>query len=375
MWQCKECGKKYSAEPIYCDFCGATENFIEPVDVKENESFYRGIEAGFQNNVAKKDFDDYDKLIKDFLADEYQPISRKVKEPFEDEMLEKEKKQRREKRLESLDNEYYESIKTVVGTDSIEKDDYYKDLEDLFKEPVQAGDQTTFNGIFKRNDTIENTFLKPKNKKGRSVVDEKVKSAKPDKKFKMPVSIPIPTIALAKKNKDNFSEKPKDDKKLIKIVAILGSVFALMIIMMSLVLGNIVDSGDESGKLPSEQKMMNFFTDIKALDETIFLENPIMISFMEYEGTNIEKQEMLKILYAMVTSEQLVIQGVNKIDQKGINRVLVTYGVSGDDISKETLDQLLFRTNDNITYQLDFTDFVTQYTIAKGKYQIEEIQE
>lgn len=372
MWQCKECGKKYSAEPIYCDYCGATENFIEPVDIKENESFYRGVEAGFHNNVANKDFEDYDKLIKDFLTDEYQPISRKVKEPFEDEMLEKEKKQRREKRLESLDNEYYESIKTVVGTDSIEKDDYYKDLEDLFKEPLQSGDQTTFNGIFKKNDTMENTFLKPKNRKGRSVVEEKINGAKPKKKLKMPISIPIPTVALTKKNKDGFSEKPKDDKKLIKLVAILGSVFVLMIIMMVIVLGNIIDSGDESGKLPSESKMLSFFTDIKALDEANFTENPIMISFMEYEGTNVEKQEMLKLLYAMVISEQLDIEGVSKIEQKGINRVLVTYKVSGDDISKDTLDQLLFRTNDNIVYQLDFTDFVTQYTIAKGKYQIEE---
>jgi hypothetical protein len=372
MWQCKECGKKYSAEPIYCDFCGATENFLEPVDVKENESFYRGVEAGFQNNLANKDFDDYDKLIKDFLADEYQPISRKVKEPFEDEMLEKEKRQRREKRLESLDNEYYESIKTVVGTESIEKDDYYKDLEDLFKEPLQGGDQTTFNGIFKKEDTIENTFLKPRNKKGRSVVENKIKANSPKKRLKIPISIPIPMIGSAKKKKDGFSENPKDERKLLKIIAILGSVFALMIVLMVIVLGNIVDSGDESGKLPSEETMLSFFTDIKAIDEASYLENPIMISFMEYEGTNVEKQEMLKILYAMVTSEQLVIQGVNKIDQKGINRVLVTYAVSGDDISKDTLDQLLFRTNDNITYQLDFTDFVTQYTIAKGKYQIEE---
>lgn len=372
MWQCKECGKKYSTEPIYCDFCGAAENFIEPVDIKENESFYKGVEAGFRNNLAKKDFDDYDQLIKDFLADEYQPISRKVKEPFEDEMIEKAKKQRREKRLESLDNEYYESIKTVVGTDSIEKDDYYKDLEDLFKEPVQGGDQTTFNGIFKKNDTIENTFLKPKNKKGRSVVEDKIKSNTPIKRPKLPLSIPIPMIGTAKMNKDSFKESPKDDKKLIKIIGILGTVFTLMIVLMVIVLGNIVDSGDESGKLPSEATMSKFFTDVKALDEASFLENPVMISFMEYEGTNVEKQEMLKILYGMVTSEQLVIQGVNKIDQKGINRVLVTYDVSGDDISKDTLDQLLFRTNDNITYQLDFTDFVTQYTIAKGKYQIED---
>lgn len=370
MWQCKECGTKYSVEPIYCDFCGATENFIEPVDIRENESFYRGVEAGFQNNLANKDFEDYDQLIKDFLADEYQPISRKVKEPFEDEMLEKEKKQRREKRLESLDNEYYESIKTVVGTDSIEKDDYYKDLEDLFKEPLQAGDQTTFNGIFKRDDTMENTFLKPKNKKGRSVVEEKIIADKPKKKFKIPVS--IPTIALGKKNKESFSEKPKDDKKLIKLVAILGSVFVLMIMMMILVLGKIVDSGDDSRNLPSEEKMLSFFTEIKALDEASFMENPIMISFMEYEGTNVEKQEMLKMLYTMVISEQLNIEGVNKIEQKGINRVLVSYKISGDEILKDTFDQLLFRTNDNITYQLDFTDFVTQYTIAKGRYPTEE---
>ncbi len=370
MWQCKECGKKYNAEPIYCDFCGATENFIEPVDVKENESFYRGVEAGIQNNIANKDFEDYDQLIKDFLSDEYQPISRKVKEPFEDEMLEKAKKQRREKRLESLDNEYYESIKTVVGTDSIEKDDYYKDLEDLFKEPAQSGDQTTFNGIFKKNDTIENTFLKPKNKKGRSVNDEKVKTAKPKRELNIPFSIPIPAIGFGKK-KESFSEKPKDDKKLIKIIAILGSVFALMIIMMVIVLGNIIDSGDEGGKLPSEKKMLSFFSEVKALDEPSFLENPTMISFMEYEGTNVEKQEMLKLLYGMVTSDKLNIEGVDKIDQKGINRVLVTYKISGDALLKDTFDQLLFRTNDNISYQLDFTDFVTQYTIAKGENSVE----
>ena len=367
MWQCKECGKKYNAEPIYCDFCGAAENFIEPVDIKENESFYEGVEKSFQTNIGNKDFEDYDQLIKDFLSDEYQPISRKVKEPFEDEMLEKAKKEQREKRLQSLDNEYYESIKTVVGTESIEKDDYYKELEDLFKEPIQSGDQTTFNGIFKKDDTMENTFLKPKNRKGRSGTV----SAEPSVKTKK-VNIPIPSLNFGKKNNNGFNDSPKDDKKLIKVIAALGSVFVLMVVIMIMVLSNIIGAGDESGKLPSKEKMLSFFSSIEKLDEASFIDNPTMVSFMEYEGTNQEKQAMLKTLYEMVSSDKMTIEGVEKIEQKGINRVQVTFKVSGDDMHADTFDQLLFRTSDNKSYQLDFTDFVTQYTISNEQNKVEE---
>ncbi len=367
MWQCKECGKKYNLEPIYCDFCGATENFIEPVDKNENESFYEGVEKSYREKIGNKNFDDYDQLIKDFLNDEYQPVSRKIKEPFEDEMKEKAKKKLREKKLESLDTEYYESIKTVVGAEHIEKDDYYKDLEDLFKDPIEAGNQTTFNGIFKKDDTMENTFLKLKSKKGRSINSSKEDVVKPKQKN----AIPLPSLKFGKKKDDGIERNTKDDKKLIKIVAALGSVFVIMIIIMVLAVGNIVKSGDESGKLPSEDTMLGFFTSIEQLDEKTFLENPTMISFMEYEGSNEEKQLMLKTLYTMLKSGEMNIVGVDKIEQKGINRVKVTYNVSGNSLYKDTFDQLLFRTNDNKTYQLDFTDFVTQYTIANERNKVE----
>ena len=88
---------------------------------------------------------------------------------------------------------------------------------------------------------------------------------------------------------------------------------------------------------------------------------------MEYNGTNTEKQDMLKQLYTMVKSGKMKITGVSKIEQKGINRVLVTYNVEGDSLYVQTFDKLLFRTSDNKTYQLDFTDFVTQYTKVKEK--------
>lgn len=367
MWQCKECGKKFNIEPIYCDFCGATENFIEPVDKSENEAFYKGVEQGYHAKIDNKDFDDYDKLIKDFLTDEYIPISRKVKEPFEDEMLEKAKNKLREKKLKSIDNEYYESIKTVVGSDSIEKDDYYKDLEDLFKEPIQSGDQTTFNGIFKKNDTMENTFLKPKNKKSRSIPLDSEPVIKPVKKM----SISMPAISFGKKTDGSNEGSRHDDKKLMKILAGLGSVFILMIVIMVLVIGNIIGSGDESGKLPSKELMSKFFTSIKQLDEKTFTENPTMISFIGYEGTNQEKQLMLKTLYTIVASDDFNVVGVDKVEQKGPNRIMVTFGVSGKALYKDTFDQLLFRTSDNKSFQLDFTDFVTQYTIASEKNKVD----
>lgn len=363
MWQCKECGKKYNAEPIYCDFCGASENFIEPVNASENESFYEGVEKSYQTNICNKNFDDYDQLIKDFLSDEYQPISRKIKEPFEDEMLEKAKKERREERLKSIDNEYYESIKTVVGTDSIEMDEYYRDLEDLFKEPIQSGDQTTFNGIFRKEDTIENTFLKPKDRKGRSIQKANETLAKPKKK----INIPVPSFNFDKKENNDFNNNPKVDKKLFKILGALCGVFVSLVILMVFVVGNIVGSGDESGKLPSKNLMIGFFSSISKLGEQDFIDNPSMISFMEYNGTNTEKQDMLKQLYTMVKSGKMKITGVSKIEQKGINRVLVTYNVEGDSLYVQTFDKLLFRTSDNKTYQLDFTDFVTQYTKVKEK--------
>ncbi len=367
MWQCKECGRKFNIEPIYCDFCGATDNFLEAIDKSENDSFYKGIEQSYQSKIGNKNFDDFDKLIKDFLADEYQPISRKVKEPFEDEMKEKAKAKLREKKLESLDTEYYESIKTVVGTESIEKDDYYQELEDLFKAPIQSGDQTTFNGIFKKNDTMENTFLNPKNKKGRSIPLKKESFSKPVKKK----PIPLPSLNFWEKNDNGDKKNNHNNKKLVKVIAALGSVFILMIILMVLVVGNIVGSGDESGKLPSKELMSNFFTSIEQLDEQSFLENPTMISFMEYEGTNEEKQLMLKTLYALVTSGEWNITSVDKVEQKGLNRVMVTFNVSGNELHTDIFDQLLFRTNDNKTYQLDFTDFVTQYTIGIEKNKID----
>ncbi|MDD2370537.1 MAG: hypothetical protein PHQ32_00850 [Firmicutes bacterium] len=367
MWQCKECGKKYDIEPIYCDFCGATENFIEPVDIVETENFYAGVEQNYRKKIENKNFDDYDQMIKDFLNDEYQPVSRKVKEPFEDEMKEKAKEKLRKKRLESLDNEYYESIQTVVGSKSIEKDDYYKDLEDLFKDPIQSGDQTTFNGIFKKDDTMENTFLNPRNRKGRIPASnrEGISKQKPKK------NIPLPTLNFGKKNIDGVNREVKDEKKLIKIVVGLGSVFILMIVLMALVIGNITKSSDESGKLPSEATMLGFFNSIEQLDETEFMDNPTMISFMAYEGTNEEKQLMLKTIFAMVKSGDMEVLGVDEIEQKGINRVKVTFNISGDPLYKDTFDQLLFRTVDNKTYQLDFTDFVTQYTIANEDNKVE----
>ena len=368
MWQCKECGKKFNIEPIYCDFCGASEGFLEQVDQAAEDDFYKQVENSFNTSVQAKSFHDYDSLIKDFMADEYIPVSTKVKEPFEDEERLRKEKAEKEKKLKSLDDDYYESIKSVVGAESLENDDYYKDLETMFNEPINSGDQTTFNGIFKKEDTIENTFLKPK-KKAKRVIKSPIAADVPKAAAGKGLRIPIPAIPLPGKKTEGGGKparpsNPKDDKKLLKLLGGLGAVFVVMVVLMLTLVNYIVDSGDNADKLPSETNIMSFFTQVKALDEQAFMSNPTMVSFYNYSGTIDEKQTMLKNLYALVTAADVEVRGTKDIVQKGINRFQVDFDVKGSELAVSTLDQLLFRTNDNKTYQLDFSDFVNQYTIA-----------
>lgn len=365
MWQCKVCGKKFNKEPVYCSYCGATDDFLTVSDPKDSEDFYKEVENNFNSPVSNKTFQDYDSMIKDFMSDEYVPVSTKVKEPFEDEMKLKAEKRAREEKLNKIDQEYYESIKTVVGADGIEKEDYYESLEDMFKEPINAQDETTFNGLFKKEDTMENTFLKPKQKEKR-VKNQTFQVGNSDRK-KL-INLPAWSLAPKKKSDDLKKDNEKSNKKLIKILAGLLGLFVFMLFFMSFLVNQIVKSGDGKTDLPSKETMEGFFTTIKGMDQNTFLTSTDdLISFVGYEGNLEEKKTQLTELHAMVTSPDFKVNGVKDITGKGSNRILVEYNLTGSKIAVDTFDQLVFRASDVGTYLLEFSDYVAQVTIAKAE--------
>lgn len=401
MWECRECGKKFHTEPIFCDFCGATGDFLKPLDQAEVEAFYRDVENSFNANVSargeEKSFEDYDALIRDFLSDEYNPIDTRVKEPFEDEERERAARKAKEEKLATLDAEYYASLKHLTGEESEEKDDYYKNLEGVFGEELSGGHETTFNGIFREEDTMENTFLKPKPKTKRApeplgggapnslkrpapVKTALVGSGGVKKRFSIPVlPIPLPDLSRVRgwisdiplRSGGNVPNRkpdsPAESRKLIKALVGVGVGLVLMVVLMTVLITSIVDSGDNSGSLPTENTLLKFFSEIKSMDEATFVANPSMVSFYGYAGDVNEKQTMLKNLYALASATDTKVDGANNIVQKGINRIQADFAVSGSAMAKEVFDQLLFRTTDKKTWQLDFADFVIQYTIATEK--------
>lgn len=204
MWQCKICGKNFNKEPIYCSHCGATDNFLIKINPKDSDDFYKEVENNFHSPVSIKSFSDYDNMVKDFLADEYVPLSRKIKEPFEDEVKLKAEKKIREEKLKNIDHEYYESIKSYVGTEGIENEDYYKSLENFFQEPVNNRDETTFNGLFSKEDTIENTFLRSKQKEKRL---DKINVKTEGLLHKLNRNIKLPSFIGVLRKRNNGSEE------------------------------------------------------------------------------------------------------------------------------------------------------------------------
>lgn len=368
MWQCKECGKKFHLEPPYCDACGATQGFRNVPDPDDAEAFFRAVEASFfleekgPEQPEEAEYEDYDTLIRDFLKDEYKPVSKEVRRPFEEEDRLRQERKAREAREASLDQEYYDSLKNVVGEEALEGDDYYRDLEELFREkPAKGGHETTFGGLFDKEDTLENTFLKP-GKKGKRQKDAPVPLRKPSKRPS------FPGISLLKpgelKRPSQGQDRPEDKKKLVKILAGLGGVLVLMVVLMVILINSIVDSGDNGTVLPSEEAMLGFFDDIRGMEEAAFMADPSMVSFYGYPGDVAEKQAMLKNLYQLVTAEDTVVASVLSIQPKGINRIRVEYRIRGSDMAVSVLEELLFRTTDNKKYQLDFADFVIRYAQA-----------
>lgn len=367
MWQCKICGKKFNKEPIYCSHCGATDNFLVKINPKDSDAFYKEVENSFHSPVSTKSFSDYDDMIKDFLADEYIPVSRKVKEPFEDEIRLKAEKEVREEKLKSIDHEYYESIKTYVGADGIEKEDYYKSLENLFQEPVNK-DETTFNGLFSKDNTMENTFLKPKQKEKWL---DKINGKAGGVISKLNRNINFSSLGRALKKGGKGGEEilvdaEKRNSKLTKVLIGLLGLFIFLAVLMGFLVNNIASSGSKSSSLPNKTAMLSFFTTVKGMDEITFLENSnTLVSFTGYEGSAEGKKVLLQELHAMVVSEDFKVKGVKDISRKGSNRVLVDFNITGNKIAVDAFSQLLFRTNDNTNYLLDFGDFVAKLTIAK----------
>lgn len=354
MWQCRVCGKKFNKEPIYCSHCGASEEFIVELTPEDSEDFYKGVESSFNTPVSGKSYDEYDDMIKDFLADEYTPVSKKVKKPFEDEDKMKARKKAKEEKLKTIDHEYYESIKSVVGDEGIEKEDYYKSLEDLFKDPINAQQETTFNGLFSRDDTMENTFLKPKKK-------EKRAERKADKSLEKIRNAP----KGADPREDVLVDNDKKNSKLFKILLALVGVFIFFLVLIGVLINNITKT-DTDGNLPGDETFVAFFTNIKAMDEATFLsESENLISFVGYDGTVEEKNSQLSELYSMVTSEDFNVKEVKNMTSKGSNRVLVEFNITGNKIAVDTFSQLLFRVSDDNIYKLEFSDFLAKLTIAK----------
>lgn len=350
MKKCKYCGKEFDSTPIYCVRCGASEDFL-----------VRKTQNPKPNYTDEGSYHDYDELVKDFLGDDKKQSLGTEKVTFDD--------------VDEPEDEYYASLKKKLGSESINsrvkkpKEDYYGELEDLFDEPLRSTEETTFNGIFDKEDTIENTFFRKKEKRGRGASHKPMKKDKnpsqKSRRSKEPVKEPtIEMTARTKKSK-------KTSKKLWKMVFGLVALLALLLVLMFTLIGHIVNVNDDEAPLPSETVALSLFSDIKAVDEASFLNNPNNLFISEdmdiFNSTN---QDHLKALYDLVNAKDYEIKGVKKIEPKGAVgdtlRAQVTYDVTGDSLSAKVFETLIFRKETNGDYKLDFEEFILRYERLKN---------
>ncbi|AMP20875.1 hypothetical protein AZF37_06600 [endosymbiont 'TC1' of Trimyema compressum] len=344
MKKCKYCGKEFESTPVYCVRCGASDDFLIRKTDKVTSKYSK----------ESKKIENYDDLVKEFLGDEHTKNDKWAIPRDELNQIKKES-----------DDEYYSFLKKKLGNEPLNsrsKDEYYSALEDVLEDPLHSTEETTFNGIFDKEDTIENTFFKSKEKKGRGISNRKMKSqrgkgSRSRKKddYNVLDDATMEMTARTKKNK-------KTSKKLWKMIFGLIALLALLLVIMFTLINNIVNVNDVEAPLPTEAVAMSLFSEIKNTDEASFLKSPqgLYIS-SDMDIMNSTNQAYLKALFDLVNGKDYEIKSVKKIEAKGASRAVVTYEVTGESLSAKVFESLIFIDAGNNNFKLDFEEFILRY--------------
>lgn len=363
MKVCKYCGKEFKSTPMYCTRCGAVKDFLirkKEVGASDEDDalafFGEDKSKSYRNeslenlktskNTSRKTFD-LDDLAGLFSEEQKQEPTEHYYEKYLDDpsgsFLNKRK-------ITEETDPYYTSIKNSIGESPAGKgsleyadDPYYRELENLLGEEIKSADETTFNGIFKKDDTIENTFLKMNMpKEGKKQRGQGGKGSR--RKDELPL------------NEDGG----KSNKKLIKIAVGLGAVLIVLVVALFMMINGIVSSDNKGVELPSKEMALSFFTDIKAQDKEAFMAAPARINFDKYTGSQEEKAAILEEVYTLIQGDDYTVKDVSMV-RKGANRILAEYSIEGNERVKKLFASLLLVKNGTEFYDLDFNDFVIQY--------------
>ena len=346
--KCKYCGKEFESTPIYCVRCGASGDFLVRKTDKPDSQL-----------TEKNKIENYDELVKEFLGDEYTKNDKWASSAnrFEETVD------------EEPEDEYYSFLKKKLGNEPLNnksKDEYYGALENALEEQLHLTEETTFNGIFDKEDTIENTFFKRKEKKGRGDSNRKMKTQKKkssrsrkEDKHDIVDDLNMEMTAITKKHK-------KTSKKLWKMIFGLIALLALVLVVMFTLVNSIVNVNDVEAPLPNEATAMAVFNEIKNTDEASFLKSPQSLYISSDMDKNSTNQGYLKALYALVNAKDYEIKSIKKIEAKGASRAVVTYEVTGDSLSAKVFESLIFRDAGNGNFKLDFEEFILRYDRFKS---------
>ena len=338
MKKCKYCGKEFESTPVYCIHCGASNNFL----IKKTDEV-------INKYSEKNNIENYYEPIKKFSGDKDKYIKNDKWAIPRDELNQIKK---------ALDNEYYSFIKKKLGNKPVNsriKDEYYSDLKDILEDPLRSIEETTFNGIFDKEDTIENTFFKSKEKKRTGASNRNKKSQKKKWFESRKKDDHIEITARTKKNK-------KISDKLWRMIFGLITLLTLLLIVMFTLIDNIVNVNDIEAPLPTESVALSLFSEIKNTDEASFMKNPqgLYISNGMDISDNIN-QAHLKTLFDLVGSKDYEIKSVKKIEAKGALRAVVTYEVIGESLPAKVFESLIFRDVGNGNFKLDLEEFIFRY--------------
>lgn len=344
MKKCKYCGKEFESTPVYCIRCGASDDFlIQKMDKVTNNIYNK--ESKIKN---------YDELAKEFLGDEYTKNDKWAIPKYKLNQIENEQ-----------DYEYYSFLKEKLGNEPLNnrnKNEYYNALENISKDPLCSIEETTFNGIFDKEDTIENTFFKSKEKNITGISNKSMKSKKKKwfrgHKKDSYDSLDNAIMKITSKTKKNKKIRKKLGKMIFGLIALLS----LLLVIMFTLINNIVNVNDIEAPLPTEAVALSLFSEIKNTDEVNFMKNPKCLYIPN--DINIRKNTnkfYLKALFDLVNGENYEIKSVKKIEAKGALRAVVTYEVTGEILPVKVFESLIFRDIGNNNFKLDFEEFILRY--------------
>lgn len=352
--KCKYCGKEFESTPVYCVRCGASDDFL-----------IRKTDRAISKYSEESKTENYDELlVKKFLTNDKWAIH-----------IDKSNQIKKEP-----DDEYYSFLKKKLGNEPLNsrnKNKYYSAFEDVLEEdPLHSTEETTFNGIFDKEDTIENTFFKSKEKKekrasSRNIKSQKGKGSRRCKKDEYNFLNDNATIEMTAKIKKN----KKASKKLCKMIFGLITLLAFLLIVMFTLINNIVNVNDVEALLPTEEAAMSLFSEIKNTDEASFLKNHqglYILSDMDIK--NITNQAYLKALFDLVNCNDYEIKGVKKIETKGALRAVVTYKITGKSLSAKIFKSLIFKDVGNNNFKLDFEEFILRYNHLNSANKVNDTQ-